>query len=406
MRKSCTDRPSRVHYAVGAFLQVRGLVARFLKRWDGSVTLVFNTADGLSVETLDVAAPRRSAFEQSLQRDGHELSPFQRRVGDALVPRPSSRVVLAACEGSRCLGLLSLDIHPSRRLRGSRVIRVRRFSSTFTAPAIAALADGLIATAERVHARVVLLSTSGADPASVDRAAAALVRAGFAAHPNSLTPDRTLLVDLTGGEAAVLGRASKSLRRTLRELATAPLEFRRLTDPSLAPRVEALKRATLERRGVDPSSFPLHYERMIAASLEHPQALSLVGGFRTDVAGADALIAWELATFDGVRAVSEHAAMERVAWNGRTLSAGYGTLWASIRWAMGSGARAFDLGGVTVEGDPDHEQFKSVSAFKANFGGELVSGLDREFQFAPQTSPARFQRLAARCFETLGAPRS
>ena len=307
-----------------------------------------------------------------------------------------ARVVLAAYRGELCCGLVALDVHASRRLFGSKLIRVRRFCSTFAPEVTAALGRGLTMLGARVHARVILLTASATEAMHVNQTITALNSVGFLPQRHSATSAHTALVDLAGGDVAVLHRFSRSTRRHLRGLATAPVEFRPVTDEGLAPRIKALKESTLARHGGNPNSFPLDYAAMISAANSAPNAFSLMGAFLTGRAGAEALVAWEFTTFDGVRALSEHAAMEQSILNDRTMPLGYGTLWASMRWAMARGARVFDLGGITVAGDTNHNAFASISQFKTGFGGAIVSGLEQECLFEPDTVPARLQRAAVR----------
>jgi hypothetical protein len=189
---------------------------------------------------------------------------------------------------------------------------------------------------------------------------------------------------------------SRSTRRHLRDLATSPVEFRQVTDVGLALRLQHLKESTLARHGGNPNAFPLNYRGMIVAATRAPRACSLIGAFRSGCTDAEGLVAWEFATFDGARAVSEHAAMELALGNGRSLPLGYGTLWASMQWAMANGARVFDVGGITVAGDADHDTFATISQFKSGFGGAVVSGLERELLFETNTFVARLQRAAVR----------
>jgi lipid II:glycine glycyltransferase (peptidoglycan interpeptide bridge formation enzyme) len=95
------------------------------------------------------------------------------------------------------------------------------------------------------------------------------------------------------------------------------------------------------------------------------------------------------ATCDGQLATAEHAGMIRVRMNGKTVPAGYATLWESVRWAIHNGAQAFDLGGVSVPGDRSYDATRSIANFKSNFGGELRAGLEHEFERRTNTVSAR-----------------
>jgi len=241
--------------------------------------------------------------------------------------------------------------------------------------------------ADELRARRVIVSLVGSAQAELDRAAAMMSRIGFGPSARPTVSGHTILLDLRDGEEALLRQARPSLRRSLRDVARLPIRCEAIESVSLVDRMREIKEASYARHGAAPPSLPL--DGFVKTARAHPDAFSLIGLYRNDTIGADSLLAFEFATFDGRIATSEHAGMASSRVNGRTVPGGYATLWESIRWAIRRGAVAFDLGGISTPADSSYAATQTINDFKFTFGGAIVPGLEREFVKHPKTLNAR-----------------
>lgn len=351
-------------------------------------------ADPVTVHCFDGWAAVPSSLAAPLTATQLPATMLAGRPGELLLPPGGRQLIFAARHGSQWLGAVACDIVHSQRLRALQVLRVRRLPADLPPSVQGLLVQSVVATAQRsARIRRVIVTVAG-EPAAVHQTCRELLAAGFVAPPLSSVPPRTVMIGLDPTPAALLSAAGSSPRRALRNLDALPLEFRSIETISSEPRMQQLLENTFANSKGVASALPLR--GMIRAAAEHPAECSLIGCFLKERAGTDALIAWEFATRQRSIAVSECAAMERVRPNGRTIPAGYGTLWHSIRWAAAHGATHFDLGGFTVPGDPGHETFASISRFKSHFGGEIVEGREAELQLTPRTPMAQLSLIAER----------
>src|SRR5687768_14928385 len=90
----------------------------------------------------------------------------------------------------------------------------------------------------------------------------------------------TPIVDLSGDEEALFSRFHRSTRRNIRAAIKGAVELRAITDPGLAPRVDALIRESFARTGGHYSA--VKWESVIDLSRREPDQSRLAGLFRTD----------------------------------------------------------------------------------------------------------------------------
>jgi len=336
----------------------------------------------------------RAVHEAIVRVSGAPLSPAQRVAGDRVYGAAPSHVSLSAMVSGRCVGVLSAEVHPSPRFSGSTIVIARRISASTEPSVLLALLAQLdqLATDE-LGARRVVISLVGSTQAELDRAASLMPSLGFEPSARPKVPAHTILLDLRDGEEALLRNARPSLRRSLREVVRLPIRCDSIRSVLLVDRLKQIKQASYARHGSVPP--PLPFAGFVETASAHPDAFSLIGLYRDDVIGADSLIAFEFTSFDGRLATSEHAGMVSTRVDGRSVPGGYATLWESIRWAIRRGAVAFDLGGISMPGDSTYEATRTIAQFKRNFGGEIVTGLEREFVKRPNTFTARLMNALA-----------
>lgn len=341
-----------------------------------------------AVSVIQTARDERAAHERIVLKGGVALSPAQRLAGDRVFGAPPKHVSLSAMASGQCVGLLSAEVHQSRRLPGSTVVIARRVAASMKPDVVFALLEKLdhLSIGE-LHARRIVISFAGSTRAELDRAAELVSRVGFEPCARPTVPGHTILLDMRDGEEGLLRQARPSLRRALRDAARLPVHCCPIDRVSHVDRMHAIKEVSYTRHGAVPPTLPL--AGFIEAAGEHPDVFNLVGLYDSRGTDAGSLLAFEFASFDGRLATTEHAGMMHTRVNGRIVPGGYATLWESIRWAIRRGAVAFDMGGISVPGDSTYEATRTIGDFKRHFGGEIVPGLECQFEKQPDTFNAR-----------------
>jgi len=195
-----------------------------------------------------------------------------------------------------------------------------------------------------------------------DPAAARLVRAaGLRDSPYDVQHRKTWLVDLDGGEDAVLARVKASTRNHIRKAQRAGVAVEVTADLAAVDEFHPLFRETVQRSGF--VGRDLDYHRAVVRHL-----------------GASCPVVTLLARVDGEAA----AGMIAVAAGPRLVYLFGGTSlrhsrhqpayllhWEAIRWGLQQGCRTYDMWGV-----PNHEDPAAPGAgyyeFKRRWNGELV----------------------------------
>jgi lipid II:glycine glycyltransferase (peptidoglycan interpeptide bridge formation enzyme) len=195
---------------------------------------------------------------------------------------------------------------------------------------------------------------------------------GFVPSPHGIQPRRTILVDLAGGEDAVLKRMKSKTRYNIRLSGRKGVRVY----PGGAADVAAFTQlmAVTSERNAFGVHTPDYYERAFAAF--HP-----LGMVRLFVAAVgEEPVAGVMVFACGSRAWYAYGASGN---KHRNKMPTYAVQWAAIRWAMSRGCRSYDLYGVpdedeeTLEADfaERHDGLWGVYRFKRGFGGRVVRSI-------------------------------
>lgn len=202
---------------------------------------------------------------------------------------------------------------------------------------------------------------------------------GFA-NTEANTYTRTIALDLRPTEAELLSSFSSSVRKRLKEFARIkiPVSIQRITDASLAPRMNELMKQTMARTG---GRFtPVDWERRIALAESNPSLCRIVGVIHGEMTGEERLVAFVYGCHHGRHAQYSDGASARQL--GR-LPLMYPLLWDLIRWARDTGAQWFDMGGVTAGSFGDgQDALGGISDFKRRFSDDVVD-VAEEWVFEP-----------------------
>jgi hypothetical protein len=314
------------------------------------------------------APDARAAAERALDAAGVPLPLQARRAwGEAFPDVPTALVALRAPDGAYAAAL-GVTMHPSRALPGHQVWHVDRVSDALSADHAAALLRAAAAEARRRMRVLRVDATVVARRADFRRdLARALAAAGYRETPPQRSYAYTLVLEL-GDEDAMLAALSRQTRRNVRAVDRQPLAVRPIDDPALAPRMEALMRETLARTGGAHTPFDWAGAMRVSAAL--PGRSRLVGMFRTDADGPEALLAYSWGMHHGDHAVYDAGASTRD--TDVRVAMAYPLLWDLVTWARRSGATWFDFGGVTRPEPGAADPLAGISEFKRSFTREVA----------------------------------
>jgi len=281
----------------------------------------------------------------------------------------------------------------SRALPGFRLLRVERFGEALPRAAWAAAVDALTLVARR-QPRVMRV---GVEVFSRDDNARAilgelLARKGFARAAVTRNWDRTLALDLAPSEAELFASFSTSARRAIRSIGKLPLQVRVIDDPRLGGRLEALSGEAFARTG---ARYPPLWDwaGVVEVSRCEPDAARLVGLFRTDRAGPDALLGFLWGWWNG-QSVSYFAGGSSRPTDLRRVGIAHALFWDLIVWAKCAGATWFDLGGITAGTVDSGDPLGGISDFKRLFSKQTVD-VAQDWVFEPRPVPARLAALVS-----------
>lgn len=201
---------------------------------------------------------------------------------------------------------------------------------------------------------------------------AALQANGFQLSPQRVQPLTTIVIDLSGDEAVILGRMKQKWRYNIRLSERKGVTVREGAIEDL-PAIQALMDATGTRDG-----FSVHN------AAYHRGA--------TELFAPAGMMAWLLAEHEGqLLAAIAVFALGRTAYymwgasadDGRNVMPNHAVQWAAIRWARAKGCAGYDLWGVPDEVGDDPERYAEpeswghgglwgVYRFKQGFGGRVV----------------------------------
>jgi len=195
---------------------------------------------------------------------------------------------------------------------------------------------------------------------------------GFHESPQTIQPPRTVLIDITGDDEAILARMNQGTRRKIRQSQKNGVRYYEGAREDVA-RFTRMMQTTGSRNafGVhEPGYYQLAYDRFVpkgdaALILAEHEGDDLAGIMVFSVGGT----AWYL-----------YGASSDVK---RNLMASYGVQWKAIQWAKARDCQAYDMWGIPDADEPTLEaQFETrsdglwgVYGFKRGWGGEVVRSL-------------------------------
>jgi lipid II:glycine glycyltransferase (peptidoglycan interpeptide bridge formation enzyme) len=177
---------------------------------------------------------------------------------------------------------------------------------------------------------------------------------GWKESPNPILMNRTVALDLSLGEAALLAAMAKKTRQYIRKSGGEGLAIRRVTDEAGVRACLAVYRDTAQRAG-----FALHAEHYYLAVAEHLAEHSWL--YAAELEGAVLAFLWNAVT-PGVAFELYGGVTDR----GQELRANFALKWRAIQDAIAAGVAVYDLNGLVSDG---------VSNFKLGFAGGAVTEL-------------------------------
>ena len=362
---------------------IRGMVGSSSSAW---------RFEGFDVELLRGLSPTRERFERELLESGRGLPLSHRTAWVELQRSPADSWFLAVTDsaGNACGGA-ALQMSPSRALPGHLLARSERFGPALSAGAQRAALQALTILA-RQQRRILRISVEtfaidAATRAELEGHARAL---GFARVQPPRAYEHTLLVPLDGDEKSIFASIHKTARQNVRAADKHPVQVRPIDDAALFPRLDELSRETYARTG-GMYDAP-DWSRIVALGAKHPAISRLVGLFRTDVTGPEALLAFAWGCGHG-----DHAHYSRAASTRHTdlrMPLMYPVVWDLICWARANGARHFDFGGVTPGNQHGADPLGGISDFKRYFSRHLEA-VGAEWSLEPRPMQAHAARFVS-----------
>lgn len=190
----------------------------------------------------------------------------------------------------------------------------------------------------------------------------------FKVSPQTIQPPRTIVLDISDDDEAILARMNQGTRRKIRKSLKSDIHYYEARADDVAT-FTRLMNTTGDRKdfGVhDPAYYRMAYELFVP---QHA-ALILAEHEGEPLAGVMVFAAGDTAQY--LYGASSN--------NKRNLAAGYGVQWQAIRWAKARGCRYYDMWGVPdadAETLEAHFQERSDGLWgpygmKRGFGGQVV----------------------------------
>lgn len=313
--------------------------------------------------------PRGSEAHRRAESDhldtGARLPLVHRAAWQEAQPRIASVAVQVWNRSTRrSQALFCADRVPSRLFRGFHILRVERFGGFADEEAARAAVAGLADLATResrvVRTRIELYSL---DSRELGLVADLLAAHGFVRSAEPRCYQRTALLDLRRTLDEVFAGLHGTARRHVRAVAKNPVEVREVGDPTLAVRMSELLSHTFARTGSVPEERD--WGALVRFSLDHPSLSRVVGLFRADETGPEALLAFVWGANHGSTVEYVSGASTRVPDLKMPLS--YGLMWSLIEWAHVHGADYFDFGGISAGSHGVGDPVGGISDFKRYF---------------------------------------
>jgi hypothetical protein len=342
------------------------------------------TYNRLSIEVLCDVGADRERLEEQLVEGGMRLALPHRIAWARAHPDKGSLFVTVRDQANAMQAAFAVQVEPSRALPGFRLLRVERFGASRSPEAREA---GCFAVAElaRRYPRVLRAYIEVFSPLEQVRVEIAKVARtqGFKASSRSRCSAHTLFVDLTPTESEILASLPKKTRRDIRAAEKHAVEVRPIRTLEHQGRLASLLRETMLRTAGEYDEP--RWEALIELCNKLPDSARLVGLFRTDVAGPDALLAFAFARHHGDHA--EYATAGSTRETALRLPLAYPLVWDLMCWAKRNGAKYLDLGGVSDGSMGSADALGGISDFKRYFSQQRVE-VGAEWMFEPRWLPA------------------
>ena len=324
----------------------------------------------MRVEILDGTGPDRERRETELLERRVAL-PFASRLATAsLAEYAQSSFFTVLDNANQCVGGFAVQSRRAPLIVGHSLLRVEEFGESVPMSAMETAISGLVAWVKQ-NPRVLRLSIDlfSFDPERRRELGEAFARRGFRrmTHPNGYA--ETLITDLDKSEAELFALLHHSARRKIRAIEKHPIELRPVTDAVYSDRMNELLQQTFARTGGRVKER--NWQERIELSQKHPNISRIVGLFRKDASGPDALLAYAWGCRSGDHVYYSEAASTRDTGEQR-IALAYGVMWDLILWAKRTGARVFDFGGITRGSHGAEDRLGGISDFKRYFSQQLV----------------------------------
>ncbi len=341
------------------------------------------------VEIVPFEDPRARVAELQLDADGFALPLSSRVAWNEHFGGEGSCLLLAKSEEGNARAGVAIELTPTRALPGHSVARVRAFGEPYATPAGVALLSGAVQFAKRVP-RVLRLCVElqCGDGSAKDLLKHRLTELGFRSCPPQRIPELTMAVSLEPDEERLLNSFNASTRHKIRKSFRHGVEIEDIRDSSYFDRLDQLLDETFSRTGgrID----RIDWGAVVEVCVSVPHRSRLIGAFIGSGRDPSNLMAFAWGTHHGDRAVYDVSASTRE--SGTNLPLLYPIVWTLMTWAKGTGAKWFDLNGMTRESGDDVDRLESISRFKRGFGGKELS-FGEEWIFEPNPMRARVAGL-------------
>lgn len=335
--------------------------------------------------------------EAAIDKSGTPLPLFHRAVWARARKNSGARAMFISIRDSRgvCRAGFAIESEPSRALPGHRLLAVRRLVVGSGGLAKAPLDAGIAALAATARAdqsvlRVTVQSFT-LDAESRDLNREVLCRHGFRQVPTTLTYERTLMMDLTPHEDEVFSRLSRSARRNIRNLAKYPATIALADSVSLSARLQDLYKQTQQRTGGE--QHQIDWAAFIRLSAEAPHLSRIAILKRTDREGPQSILAFAWGCMHGN--ICEYFQSGSSRPDDLKIPTNYALLWDLVSWARRTGARSFDLGGVTAGTESSGDPLGGISDFKRHFTQQELE-VGGQWQLEPHPARAAAARIVSR----------
>jgi peptidoglycan pentaglycine glycine transferase (the first glycine) len=195
---------------------------------------------------------------------------------------------------------------------------------------------------------------------------------GFRKSPQTVQPPRTVLIDISGDDEAILARMNQGTRRKIRQSQKGEIRYYQ-GERNDIQKFTRMMQTTGSRNefGVhEPAYYQLAYDLFVPTG---DAALFLAEHEGDDLAGIMVFAVGDTAWY-------VYGASSSVK---RNLMGSYGVQWAAVQWAKERGCRTYDMWGIPDEDEATLEaQFENrsdglwgVYGFKRGWGGQVVRSL-------------------------------